>query len=500
MNRRFQFTLRKSFACKVLFSFIIVIVVVLSTFTLFAVIRAGNEAKDRLKEQGEMLTGLLAHGSSVGVFAENEKLLKESAEGFLGLKDVVSISIYDAHATKLYGEGRASFAGDELSVLRPALSDEAAAWSVSIEETRDAFQFVCPVVIKSVAVADETVYFGRAAGERQVKVIGYVKIVLSKDTYRKEIFALMTRNAVIMLIFIIASPVIVYLSIRRVTQPLEKLTENVKALGKGLPVDEVPVETGDEIGNLASAFNAMVARRKQSDAELLAYQESLSALSSELCKIEESERRRIATDLHDHIGQTLALSKIKLGDLRKAGAANGTTEAVDEIRDLIDQSIQYTRSLTFELSIPVLYDLGLDAALEWLAEYVYSKHGLPVFVTSDGASDELNEEMRLLFFKAVRELLMNIVKHARAKRADVRLQLVPGEARITVEDDGAGFAAASPFLPGKSGGFGLFNIRERLKRMGGSMDIESAPGRGTRATIRISIPIEESGHPSAWEV
>jgi len=500
LNKRSQFTLRKSFAFKVLSSFIVVIVVVLSAFTLFAVIRAGNEAKGRLKEQGEMLAGLLAHGSSVGVFAENEKLLKESAEGFLGLKDVVSVSIYDAHAAKLYGEDKASFAGDGPSVFRLAVRDGLAAWSVSIEETRDTFEFVSPVVIKSVAVADESFYFGRAAGERPVKVIGYVRIVLSKDTYRKEILALVTRNAVIMLIFISSSLVIVYLSVRRVTRPLEKLTENVKALGKGLPVEEVPVETGDEIGNLASAFNTMVARRKRSEEELLAYHESLSALSSELSKIEESERRRIATDLHDHIGQTLALSKIKLGDLRKAGAANGTTEAVDEVRDLIDQSIQYTRSLTFELSIPVLYDLGLDAALEWLAEYIYNKHGLPVSVKTEGSSGELSDEMRLLFFKAVRELLINVVKHAKAKRAEVRLQFVSGEVRITVEDDGAGFSAAGPFLPGKSGGFGLFNIRERLKRMGGSMDIESATGRGTRATIRISIRSEESGHPSAWEV
>jgi signal transduction histidine kinase len=484
----------------VLSSFIVVIVVVLSAFTLFSVIRAGNEAKDRLKEQGEMLADLLAHGSSVGVFAENEKLLKESAEGFLDLKDVVSVSMYDAHAAKLYGEDKASFIGDAPSVFRLAARDGVAARSVSVEETRDAFEFVRPVVIKTVAAADESFYFDRATGERPEKVIGYVRIVLSKETYRKEMLAQVTRNALIMLLFIISSLAIVYFSVRRVARPLEKLTENVKALGKGLAVEEVPVESGDEIGNLASAFNAMVAERKRSEMELLAYHESLSALSWELSKLEESERRRIATDLHDHIGQTLALSKIKLGDLRRAGAANGTTEAVDEVRDLIDQSIRYTRSLTFELSMPVLYDLGLDAALEWLAEYIYGKHGLPVFVTSDGETDRLSDEMRLLFFKAVRELLMNIVKHAKAKRADVRLQLVSGEVMITVEDDGAGFSAAGRFLPGKSGGFGLFNIRERLKQFGGSMDIESAPGRGTHATIRAPLPLEKPGLPCAWEV
>jgi signal transduction histidine kinase len=238
-----------------------------------------------------------------------------------------------------------------------------------------------------------------------------------------------------------------------------------------------------------SGVLADVSERKQAEEKLRIYHERVAALAVELSRIEELERRRIANDLHDHIGQILALSKIKLGCLRQENQAPGFLGKIDEIRDLIDQSIQYTRTLTFELSPPILYELGLGAALEWLAESVGNQNGLTVAVeVVEGSLNSLNDEKRIMLFKVVRELLHNVVKHARAKRSRVRTWTGDGRIWITVEDDGLGFdPSKSDILPTRTQGFGLFSIRESLKLGGGHLNVLSEPGRGTKATLSLPL-------------
>jgi PAS domain-containing protein len=123
-------------------------------------------------------------------------------------------------------------------------------------------------------------------------------------------------------------------------------------------------------------LNAEIEERKTKEKKLLEHQVKLRSLSSELLLTEERERRHIATELHDRIGQNLAVTKIKLGEMRAASVSSGTAEALDGIRKFIEQTIQDTRSLTFELSPPVLYELGLEAALAWLVNLTREKHGL----------------------------------------------------------------------------------------------------------------------------
>ncbi len=232
-----------------------------------------------------------------------------------------------------------------------------------------------------------------------------------------------------------------------------------------------------------------ITQSKQTEQQLRAYQERLSALSAQISHIEESERRQIAADIHDHIGQSLALSKMKLSSIRGQAASNGLAEAVDEIRGLIDESIRYTRTLTFELSLPILYELGLEAALEWLAENLNEKYGLTVSLMVHHPLDGLGVEPRFLLFKSVRELLMNVIKHARVPNAEVQLGRCGGSVFISVEDSGAGFYPAESQNPAMASGFGLFMVRERLKHAGGGMQIESGPGKGTG--IVITLPVED---------
>jgi PAS domain S-box-containing protein len=235
-----------------------------------------------------------------------------------------------------------------------------------------------------------------------------------------------------------------------------------------------------------------ITQRKQSEAEIRAYQEQLQSLASELSLTEERERRRLATDLHDHIGQALAIAKIKLGVLQKKTTAKTLTPPLMEIRELIEQMIQDTRSLTFELSVPILYELGFEAALEWLAKQMRAQHGIQVDLKRHNTPVSMDVEIRVLLFKAVRELMHNIVKHAQAQHAVIAVQRNGNELLVKVKDDGVGIDPAKINSqlksPGSSGGFGLFSIRERLRYLGGRLEVDSEPGQGT--TVSLMVPLK----------
>ncbi|MBN1845742.1 MAG: PAS domain S-box protein [Sedimentisphaerales bacterium] len=227
-----------------------------------------------------------------------------------------------------------------------------------------------------------------------------------------------------------------------------------------------------------------ITERKQAERKLLDYQKQLRCLTSQLCLTEEHQRRQIATALHDNIGQLLALCKIKLGALAQARSPESIHAASNEIRQYVENAINFTRSLTFELSPPILYELGLPAAIEWLVDQNAQQHDLQIRYEINEGAFTLSSDWEILLFQAVRELLMNIVKHARARQALVSLQCQDNHLHIVVQDDGVGF---DPCPSGSAGwtrdGFGLFNIRERLDQLGGRMKIHSGPNAGTRVTL-----------------
>ena len=251
----------------------------------------------------------------------------------------------------------------------------------------------------------------------------------------------------------------------------------------------------DSKGNFIQARTYVhdITERKKAEEKLNIYQDRLKSLASELSFTEERERRHIAEELHDHIGQTLAVIKMKIQALRKLESSIKPNCVMDEILELLEKTIQDTRSLTFELSPPALYELGFEPAVERLIEQYQERHGIVVDFVNDGKSKPLDNDMRILLFKAVRELLANVVKHARAHKTKVFL--VRGEnddIRIEVEDDGIGFNVPEyRFLGSKTGGFGLFNMRERLEHLGGHLEIMSEPGRGSRFTLIAPLKCEK---------
>lgn len=231
-----------------------------------------------------------------------------------------------------------------------------------------------------------------------------------------------------------------------------------------------------------------ITERKLAEKKLADYQKKLRSLASELSLTEERERRIIATDLHDHIGQSLAISRIKLKALQDSVSSVELAKPLEEVQELIEQAIDYTRTLMFKLSPPMLYDLGFESTVEWLTEQLEKKHGVSTFFKDDESPKPLEDEVRTLLFQAVRELLVNIAKHAQATLTKVSIQKDGKNIRIDIKDNGIGFdiSKIGPHED-KTGGFGLFNIRERLDFIGGHFEIKSKPGKGTHVTITASL-------------
>ena len=233
---------------------------------------------------------------------------------------------------------------------------------------------------------------------------------------------------------------------------------------------------------------ADITERKKAEEKIKTYQKRLQALASELTLTEEREKRHLATELHDSISQLLALCRIKLGELEKATRFSDSRSLVKEIEERLEEIIWHSRSLTLRLGPPVLYELGLKAALEWLAEYMQEQYGIQTKFKVDGEAEPVDEELRVFLFRTVQELMMNVAKHAETDKAKVSVWRENDRMHITVEDRGVGFnTAIIDGLSGKDSGFGLFSIREHIKYFGGELSIQSKPGEGTQVILTVPL-------------
>ena len=248
-----------------------------------------------------------------------------------------------------------------------------------------------------------------------------------------------------------------------------------------------------EIIKRKRAEEALADLTKNLEARITERTEQLRALATELNLAEQQERKRLATELHDHLQHLLVLAKLKVGQgKRLAQPVPALIDLLKQLDEALSQALRYTRTLVAELSPPVLRDYGLAAALKWLSEYM-QKLSMTVMVNVPESRElTLPEDQAVLLFQSVRELLINCYKYAGTSRATVLLEQREGQLRIQVRDEGVGFdpMAATPAetpAGGPSSKFGLFSIRERMTALGGSFDMRSAPGQGTTATLILPV-------------
>ncbi|MGE3171830.1 MAG: PAS domain S-box protein [Planctomycetota bacterium] len=196
---------------------------------------------------------------------------------------------------------------------------------------------------------------------------------------------------------------------------------------------------------------------------------------------EQRERRILSRDLHDSIGQLLALARMRLAALRDRAAGGELEQRVAEIEALLADIDGQARTLMFRVHPTSLEELGLTAAIEQLAESMHSTYGLTIAVRGDGDLPLLDDEVRVALYRCVRELLINVSRHAGTTAARIELARAGEGIAVTVVDEGRGFDATAT-----DEGLGLFGVRDRVDRLGGDCDLESRPGGGTRVRIRLA--------------
>ncbi len=230
--------------------------------------------------------------------------------------------------------------------------------------------------------------------------------------------------------------------------------------------------------------------RQEAEQRLITSRQRLMSLSVQLQTAEERERRNLADFLHDEIGQPLAIMKMKmatLGFFQRSGPAR-TSQL--EVEKLLTEVIERTRSMTVDLSPPILDQIGLSSAIEWMCGRVCAQHGLQFHFEHDGQPDRLSRRAALLLFRGTRELVMNTVKHASASSLSVAIAGVGRTFKMRVVDDGCGFDPDRLTAGTADGGYGLYSLREQLRLLGGHLEIDSGAGDGTRVEMKLPFDAE----------
>ena len=220
-------------------------------------------------------------------------------------------------------------------------------------------------------------------------------------------------------------------------------------------------------------------------AEVVGTREELKRLSTELVSAQESERRRISRELHDEVGQVLSAIMLGLGNLRSAVRDNNSIEAFRQLQlveDMTERNARVVRNISLLLRPTMLDDLGLIPALKWLAREVSRSGSMAVDVVAESFVDDIPEEHRTCVFRVVQEALRNSARHAGALQARVFVREENGFIRLSVEDDGKGFA------PPLETGLGILGMQERVVSLSGTMRLDSRPGKGTTLTFNLPLP------------
>jgi len=264
------------------------------------------------------------------------------------------------------------------------------------------------------------------------------------------------------------------------------LPDSTAATHSPVTISFVDLSENREIRNELESIRDGIRQREKTETEIEQYQNRLRSIASQQSLTEERERRRIATELHDRISQNLVSANIQLSVLIDSELGEADSQQIRHVRSVLTEAIHNTRSITSELSPPVLYEQPLGTALEWLAEQASRNYHLKIDFritandAEEGRGTGLPDDVQVVLFRGTQELLRNCHLHAHARKVEVRMIRSEAGLRVDVIDDGIGFA---PGEPAEDRGNGLFLLGERMKQMGGSLSIRSGPGEGTCITM-----------------
>jgi signal transduction histidine kinase len=481
MNINFFKSFHENFAVRVFAAFAILICLISFSFTAFFIHHESISLTDAVIQRGHLLAGILAHSVRIGVFSENEKLLEDPVEGILHQEGVLGVAVFNLTGDLLKGVGKVE--RESLRTISPYYL-----------ERKNTFQFFSPVISGPAFSHEEPVLLEGDLAKREDRPIGAVCVTLDKEILNRKLNVLLSRSILMGMLFLLIGSAVTYLAVRGVTRPLNKLTEGVRAFGRGGKVGRIPVEAKDEFGKLANAFNDMSESLKKREDALRESEQRLRSLSSQLMNAQEKERLRLSKELHDELGHSLALLKHNVRSIQTKLPADETSlhEECDDAIAYIGDVIENVRRLSRDLSPSILEDIGLSSALEWLIESVGREYSLEASFDIDEIDNLFSKEAQTNLYRISQEALTNIVRHAQAKEFSFLAKRNDSSVSLVIEDNGKGFDLNGvKNTRASKRGLGLDTMTERAHMLEGLFDIRTELGKGT--TITITIPIKQEG-------
>ena len=314
------------------------------------------------------------------------------------------------------------------------------------------------------------------------------------------VYALREKLILVALVIVLIGGVLGVLISQTISRPILSLAKTVDRFGKGDHSSRATVRSGDEIGALASGFNRMaenieqqtshltneIHERSQAEKRLRRSRERLRSLSGHLQSVREEERKGLAREIHDELGQALSTIKLNLsllmGELNNG--APKMNERLSSISRIIDGTIKSVKRLITELRPGLLDDLGLTAAMQWQAEEFHQRTGISCHITFSPVEILLDADRSIAIFRIFQETLSNAMRHSGARNVTAKLSEYDDEIDLVVEDDGKGITEEQAT---NARSFGLLGIRERARYWGGSVEISGAPGKGTRVAVKMNV-------------
>jgi two-component system, NarL family, sensor histidine kinase UhpB len=281
---------------------------------------------------------------------------------------------------------------------------------------------------------------------------------------------------------------------RAAFRPLNTIQSTVEEVSQGNSHARVPeLDVGDaEIVTLGQTINMMLNRLEQDTRTIERHSRQIQVMSAQILHAQEEERRRIARELHDETSQALnaLLLSIEMAQQSLPERDREARQRLENSKQQTAQTLDAIHMLAFDLRPTMLDDLGLVPSVRWYAKRQSETYGVQIMVEADGLDDRLPDQTEVALFRVVQEALTNVAKHASASLARVQLERYEAGVRLTVQDNGRGFDMEQTH----GDRLGLFGIQERVSLLGGTLDVDSRPGRGTRLTVEVPASYPASMH------
>jgi len=504
---------RESFGFKIFTSFLAVIFIVLSVFSILHIYRESTTLTENLAKKGKMIAGFLASSSKTGIFAENTEALKNIAQGVMNEDDVLAVSFYSADWRVLYKTRKEAFNGTSEDSYRNMAGELRKPDSFKLIETPVAIEYLTPVTIEIFSRPVESLYFEDYVASPIETIIGYVHVILDKRALAAETRSIFLRISMLLFALSLSGIFIIYIATRKVTKPLMKLTENVRMLGIEGSTEKIVFKSNDEIGKLAAAFNKMAEDLRKREEEKKELEEQL--LQGKKMEALGTLSRGIAHDFNNILstiqGASFILQKKMDDNSPLQQYVKKINTSLTRAQNLIQSLLSFSRG---QVADPVPCNLNeVITKLIPFCETFSDDHIQCIFSLSDSDLVVRCDQTQ------IEQVLLNLISNAchampgggvlsvattsvaiQSLRGEGQPNLMPGRyARISVTDTGTGIREDirehifEPFFTtkevGKGIGLGLSIAYGIIAYCNGLIEVSSHPGEGT--TFHVYLPASE---------